>query len=369
MNKKKSNNTTSTVKVSFAAIDQYVASNIVYPTEVIQRGSEMVYWGDGNDYPTYLQDLYNNVSTLHSIIDGSTDYAVGDDVSLNNISLGWDENIINRKGDSIEELIRWCIKDYFQYGGFAVQVIRNEGGQVAELYYLDMQYIRTNEKNEIFFYSEDFGKGNRSRKKYVIYPKFMQDSNEPSSILFIKNNISRVYPTPQYLASVKACEIERCADDFHLNAINNGFTGSYIINFNNGVPTDEIKAEIEDNFTEKFTGSSNAGRVMFSWNDNKENAVTTEKVDVEDFGEKYTNLAKHSRQQIFTAFRANPNLFGIPTESLGFSQEEYDSAFRLYNRTQIRPVQKRVVSAFDKIFGVKDSIIITPFSIGNNINE
>jgi hypothetical protein len=87
---------------------------------------------------------------------------------------------------------------------------------------------------------------------------------------------------------------------------------------------------------------------------------------VEDFGEKYQSLAKHSRQQIFTAFRANPNLFGIPTESLGFSQEEYESAFRLYNRTQIRPVQRLIADTYDKIYQKKGVLTITPFSIAED---
>jgi hypothetical protein len=155
-------------------------------------------------------------------------------------------------------------------------------------------------------------------------------------------------------------------DDYHLNAINNGFVASVVINFNNGQPESKIMEEIEDNFTEKFSGHENAGRLCFSWNKDKEHATTIDTLSVEDFGEKYQSLAKHSRQQIFTAFRANPNLFGIPTESLGFSQEEYESAFRLYNRTQIRPVQRLIADTYDKIYQKKGVLTITPFSIAED---
>jgi len=84
---------------------------------------------------------------------------------------------------------------------------------------------------------------------------------------------------------------------------------------------------------------------------------------VENFGERYEALSKHIRQQIFTAFRANPNLFGIPTENLGFSQEEYQSAFKLYNRTMVRPIQRKICDAFDYIFGQPGMLTITPFSL------
>ena len=84
----------------------------------------------------------------------------------------------------------------------------------------------------------------------------------------------------------------------------------------------------------------------------------------EDFGEKYNSLEKRARQQIFTAFRANPNIFGIPTESLGFSQEEYDSAFKLFNRTVVQPIQKDIAEAFQTIFG-SEVITFVPFSMAN----
>ena len=102
---------------------------------------------------------------------------------------------------------------------------------------------------------------------------------------------------------------------------------------------------------------------MCSWNPNKESATDIVEFKVEDFGEKYQSLAKHSRQQMFTAFKANPNLFGIPTESLGFSAEEYESAFRLFNRTQIRPIQRKIADAYDKIYGQKGVLTIVPFSM------
>ena len=141
------------------------------------------------------------------------------------------------------------------------------------------------------------------------------------------------------------------------------------INFNNGVPSDEMKEEIERGVNEKFAGHTNAGRIAIAWNENKDSAVTITEPRVLDFGEKYKALASHVRQQIFTAFRANPNLFGIPTESLGFSQEEYESAFRLYNRTMVRPVQRQIVETYEYIYGKPGVLTIKPFSIEETTQE
>jgi len=245
----------------------------------------------------------------------------------------------------------------------AFQVIRDYEGKVVAVYDIDLRYLRTDKERTVFFYSEHFGNKSSRQKQTLIYPSFVEGGTAESSVLFCPGESVGVYPAPLYAAAVKACETERSVDTFHLNAINNGFFGSYFVNFNNGVPTDQIKKEIAKDFEEKFCGSSNAARVAFSWNNTKDNATTLEKIDVDDFGEKYQSLAKHCRQQIFTAFRANPNLFGIPTESLGFSSEEYESAFKLFNRTTIKPAQKAVKAAYDRIFGITDSVAITPFTL------
>ena len=369
-----SNTTQTRASVSFAAIDPYVESNVVSPKERKSATKDFVEWGDGNLYPEFLLDLYNSVSTLRSIINGNVDFIAGDDVTIEPLREGLSMGVMNTRGDLIAEQVKDSAKDYETYGGYALQIIRGRDGKVSEIYHIDMRFLRMNKECNVFYYCEDWSKG--GRKKVIVYPKFMSEISEKwltltdeernyhaSSIVFVKNVRTQTYPSPLYAAAVKACEIERSVDDYHLNAIKNGFMSSAIVNFNNGIPSDEIMEEVTENFSAKFGGHENAGRICFSWNQDKEHATTIEPVAVTDFGEKYQSLAKHARQQIFTAFRANPNLFGIPTESLGFSSEEYESAFRLYNRTQIRPVQRMIADTYEKIYGRKGVLTITPFSI------
>ena len=358
--------------VSFAAIDQYVETNIVLPTEKVTN-RDFVEWGKGNNYPGYLLDLYNNVTTLRSIINGNIDFITGDDVSILPLGERFADGIMNTRGDLITDIVRDLAKDYNLYGGFALQIIRDHNGDVAEIYYIDMRYLRSNKENDVFYYNEHWEKGGRT--DVIKYPKFMNNLNwasmtdeerdrHASSILFVKNVHTQVYPAPMYAASIKACEIERCIDDYHLNAIENGFTSSMIINFNNGDPGDDIKEEIEDDFNEKFSGHQNAGRIMFCWNRDRTSATTITEPKVEDFGNRYHALSTHSRQQIFSAFRAQPLLFGLTSDvNTGFSTEEFEQSFKLYNRTQIRPVQRMIADAFDRIYGAKGVLSIKPFPL------
>ena len=238
-------------------------------------------------------------------------------------------------------------------------------GDVAEIYNVDMLKLRSDEKNEIFYYCDDWTKWGA---KALVYPKFGADDKNPSSIFYYKGLSRSVYPTPPYNAALIPCELERAINEFHINNINNGFMSNLVINFNNGQPNEQQKEEIERDVNEKFSGYQNAGRILISYNDSAENATTIERLSGDDFDEKYEALAKRSRTQIFTAFRANPNLFGIPNENNGFSQEEYQSSFNLYNRTAVRPRQMELVDAFDKIFNTKGSITIEPFSLEESTN-
>ena len=359
-------------RISFAAIDPYIDTNIILPVEKFVPAKDLVEWGTRNSYPDYLLDLYNTVPTLRAIINGNIDFIAGDDVSILPLTQHLPNGIMNNRGDHIREQIKDISKDYEIYGGFALQIIRNLIGEVAEVYYIDMRFLRTNKEGNVFYYCEDWSKS--VRKDVVVYPAFMPNLNwdalddearnrNASSILYVKNLHTQVYPAPLYAASIKACEIERLIDDFHLADINNHFVSSAIINFNNGIPDDDVKEQIEREFTEKFCGASNGGRTAFSWNPNKESATDIVEFEVKDFGERYKSLSDHSKQQIFTAFRANPNLFGIPTEGNGFANEQYAESFKLYNRTQIKPVQRMIADAYDKIYGQPKVLTIVPFSM------
>ena len=349
---------------SFIALDSYVQKNIPKPTETTQKDS-YTKWGSDNKYPEFLLGLYNRSATLRAVIDGCVDYIAGDAVLFENDS----RTPVNLEGDLPRDLVRLIATDLKRVGGFAIEVIRNKEGGIAELYHLDLRFLRSNADNTVFWYSEKWG----SSQKLEIMPAFLPNLNwseldeearekNMDTVFFYKDSRSQVYPTPCYLASIASCEIEANIDDFHLNSLENGFTASVMFTFLNGIPSDEEKKEIERDINEKTSGHQNAGRIILNFANDKEHAVQVDQFTVEDFGERYQALEKSSRQKIFTAFRANPNLFGIPTESLGFSQEEYENAFKLFNRTQIRPAQIAITDALTKIYGT-NVLTIKPFTL------
>ena len=348
------------IDLFLAAINPFVKNNAVENVEKKVNGKDFISWGENNGYPNFLWDLYSNCATLQTIINGTSDYVVGDDIVCN--VQGY-EKVVNKKGETIKDIIQRIAIDYLIFGSFAVQVIRNIAGGIGEIYWVDINKLRSDEKNEVFFYSDDWSKS-MGRVKYLVYPKFNPNDNNPTSIFYFKGNKTRsTYGLPIWNAAIKNAQIEISITDFHFNEIENGFVSSKLISFNNGQPDDNLKAEIERNLTEKFTGTGNAGRMMISFSDSKENAPEVLSLSSDDFADRYDSLEKRNKQQIYCAFRATPVLFGLTAEANGFATNEYRDSYKLYNKTVVNPIQADIIGAFDKIFGVEDSVTITPFTV------
>lgn len=356
------------ISLAFAAIDKELQTYIPNFEEKDVNGKNWVSWGDesgSQPIPNYLFDLFTDVSTLKTIILGTSDYVAGDDAVCNVKGF---ETQINSKGDNIYELLHWLSRDWLIYGGFAIQVIKSKGGGIAELYYIDFRHLRASKDKNLFWYTPEWGK-KYSRKKPIVYPKFTADGEAPSSIVYVTNEKSRVYPIPLYSGALKSCEIQRHIDELHLVSLDQGFMPSGIVNLTSGIPDDSVKADIEKNFTEKFTSSKNCGRIVLNFSDSEEHKATFEPFNVTDFGDKYQAASKRSTEQIYCSFRAIPQIFGLMSESTGFNSQEFSESFRIFNRTMVKPIQRLIGDTLDKIFQTKGSITIKPFSIEENNNN
>lgn len=344
--------------ISFAAIDPYIEDNIIKNVQKEIKGQEYISYGDKNLYPQYLHDLYENVSTLKSIINGIADYVGGENITINIPEF---KERINDE-ETVEDVVRQIAIDLSTYGGFALNILRNKMGNIACIYNLDFRNIRSDKKNTKFYYSDDWAKS-YGRVKTVVYPKFDINKKDANSIFYYKMDKYSTYPSPAWAGAVVSAEILKHIGEFHLNSLYNGLSSDYVINMNNGVPSDDVKLEIEEAFNEKFNGFSNASRTMISYNPDLQHKTTVEAIPQNNFIDKYNSLLNTSIKDIYTAFRVAPALFGLPNENTGFNDNDLEQSFKIVNNTVIIPLQKIVKRCFEKIFGEKDVITIEPLTI------
>lgn len=330
--------------------------------ESVACGGKYISWGRDNQYPAQLRDLYLDVATLETIINGTVDYILGNEIKCNIPNF---ETAINKKGDTIADLIERLACDYMIYGGFAFSVVRNLKGEIDSLEYQDMETVRSNEDNTIFYIAKSWRVS--TRVKSVKVPVFGVDDQNPRSLVFYKGAKSRgVYPVPTW--NVKAATIEQQITDYHLSNLKNGFSAARIFHFHNGEPDEETKAKIERDIEDKFCGSHNAGRCLINYTDGKEYDLDVQTLEDDNLDKKYEGTRQWSQQMLYTSFRAIPCLFGLMTENNGFSREEFLQAFELYNQTVVAPIQKIITNTFNKVFKIKNSIEIIPFELQSSKN-
>lgn len=316
-------------------------------------------YGADNKYPVYLFYLYEHSSQFSSIASSMKDYILGDEV-INNTNL----STINRKGETFNDLLEKITLDYIIYGGFAFQVVRNKLGGIAELNYIDFRTARTNEDEDKIYINKSWKYDIAKRRTQTkVYERFMRGTKQPNSIYYYKGHITREeYPVPMYMAAITSLEISTQIANYHLSNILNNFTPSAVINFNSGSNlSEDVMQEAEDMVYEKFSGTSNAGKIIISFNDSKDNATTIERLQDDGLDNKYQNLATSVKADIYSAFRINECLVGLNKET-GFSKTEFSEAFTLYNKTVIRPIQQDLIDALETVLGEK-CIEIKPFSI------
>lgn len=114
----------------------------------------------------------------------------------------------------------------------------------------------------------------------------------------------------------------------------------------------------------KFSGSENAGRVMISFNDSKENEASLQSLSTEDTSARYKDLVDSCRQNLYTAFRASSQLFGCPDGSeTALTATEYSYKFGLFVQFNLIPICGRVFEAM-KRFG---AVMEDPWSLVRNL--
>lgn len=327
-------------------------------TEIKTSGRNYLNWGVDNKFPEYLWSMYLNSATLQSIINGTVDFITGNGIIVNGLP-----EVINSDGETLEEVISKISLDYMIYGGFAFNIIENGEGNPNEIYWMNVGDCRLDEDETKIFYCN---KWNKYGVKPIEYPLFDPKKRQKSSVYYFKGHISRgVYPIPTYNGALAAIETSTEIGKFHLNNILNNMAPSAIISFNNGVPTDEEKKQIEKKMKDKFSGTENAGRFMLIFNNDKEHDVTITRLSEDNMDQKFQTLNSNTKQEIFTAFRAQPMLFGMLPDNTAFNKNEFLEAFELYNRCTVKPLQRDIKKAFKYIYG-RDVIEFIPFSLDDN---
>lgn len=331
------------------------------PSIIESKRRDWVEYGEDNNYFQYLIDRFNGSPTNNAIINGMIELIHG---------RGLDATDSDRKPESYAQMkalfkkqeVRRIVSDFKLMGQAAIQVIYSKDRtKVAAIYHMPVETLRAEKCNddgdvEAYYYHKDWTSASGRNKPQRI-PAF-GFSNDPIEILYIKPYRAGFYyyaPT-DYQGGIAYAELEEEIANYHLNNVRSGLTPSMLINFNNGVPNDEEQRIIEQRITDKFGGTSNAGKFILAFNDSSETQASIEPVALSDASNQYQFLSDESMRKLMVAHRVtSPMLLGIKDQSgLGNNADELKTASQLFDNMVIRPIQDVLLEAFDRILEFND---------------
>jgi hypothetical protein len=342
-------------------------------TEV--RGKNWIDYGTedwANLYPQFLIDLYYNSSTQAAIINSTSELIAGEGLVIEDEEERDLEAIVKLKkflnsansNESLDEVIKKIAFDFKLQGAFALNIVwakdRSQG--IAEIYHIGVDKIRAEKPNKLgkvegYYVSADWS-NIRENEPYRVPAFNTHDRTSPIGILYtgLYSPNMNAYHTPDYIAGNNWALVDQRVAEYHLNNISNGFSGSYMISFANGVPTQEERFQIEQSLADKFTGADNAGKFILTFSDDKTRTPEITPITPSDLDKSYLALQELLVQNILSAHRiTSKTLMGIDSSN-GFSSnaDELNAASNYFLNTVCKPYQAHIIRTLRKIFTVNN---------------
>jgi hypothetical protein len=324
------------------------------PQSKESKRDNWVEFGDNNDYFTYLIDRYNNSTTNNSIINSVVKLIYG---------RGLDATDSNKKPNEYAQMkmlfrsdvLKCVITDYKLLGQGYLQLIYNKRkNAIVRVEHIPSQLIRAekcNEKGEItgYYYSDNW----EDTKKFVPkrIPAFGYGDQTLELLCLSDYSVGqKYYSNVDYIGALPYAKLEEEIADYLINDVQNGFSPTSVVNFNNSIPDEEKRELIARDVQNKLTGS-NGAKVVVSFNNDMNNKTTIDSVPLNDAPAHYQYLSEEARGKILLGHSVTSGLlFGIPSSN-GFSSnaDELKNATTLFDNMVIRPKQSRVIEALDQI--------------------
>ena len=327
-----------------------------------KKGIGYMLYGDRNDYPNYLVELFNKSAKHNAIIKSKVHYITGN---------GWtgsDEAQtfiakVNRM-ESLNELTRKVSLDVELFGGYYLELIWSATGQLAEVWHCDYTKIRTNKDNTQFWYKDEW---KDNKEDFIVYPAFNPSFPTGKQILYVKEYRPDmgIYSLPGYFGALNYIESDIEISKTVLGNAQTGFSASKLITLPNGEPSDDEKRNIEKRFTNRFSGSDGKKFILAFVNDSARKPI------VEDLGasditkEDFAKVDSLIQTNIFSGHQiTTPSIFGIAEAGKLGARSEMRDGYEIFKNTYVNSKQMHLEGVFNMLAnfrGIQDPALkITP---------
>ena len=339
-----------------------------------KKGSEGGYikYGENNDYPEYLVDLYNKSPKHGAIIKSKVHYITGNGWIGGEDATGFIEKA--NRVESLDDITRKVTLDIERFGGAYIEVIWDLVGNISELWHVDYTKIRTNKDNTQYWYKDDW-------KDNKVKPEILQAFNpkiegKSKQILYVKEyrpNIG-IYALPSYFAALNYIESDIEVSKHVLGNAQTGFSASKLITLPNGEPQDEEKRKVDKSIRNMFSGADGKKFMIAFVND------ATRKPIIDDLGasditkEDFAKVDSLIQTNIFSGHQVTtPSIMGIAEAGKLGSRTEMRDGYEIFKNTYVNAKQMHLEGVFNMLAGYKgieSEITILPVdAVGIDLSE
>ena len=337
-----------------------------------------VNWGQKNDYPQKLSELYFNSIVHKSCVDFIVTSIIGEGVDYEKMNANQSELVPNYQ-QTWDELLRCLALDMVVYGTFSFQIIKNKDGKTYSYYHQPVSTVRCSQRDDegnitSYWICKDW----TSTGKYppIEIPRFgFQDDEVIASgkpYLFVYESYTpdlEYYTTPKYVGGIKAIMTELELIRYDLRAVKNNFSANGFLVLPR-VESEEERRDLLNNIKNSFVGADNANNLVITFSNGDENDSNVAKFVKIDKDSNNVNLFSESNSRnidrIVTAHRIpSKALIGMPTDgaSLGGDGNQLNVSWNLFNKTVGNEFRNAIVNTINKMLklnGVDTEIILKP---------
>ena len=324
------------------------------PEVVESTKKDWVLYGDDNSYYEFLIDAYKNSTTNNAIINNICRLVYGKGLNAldaNKKPNEYAQSIVLFDKDDLKKIIL----DYKMLGQAAFQIhYSKDHKKIIKAMHIPVQLIapeKCNEdgKIEAYYYSDNWKEIKKFPPKRI--PSF-GSSQEQIEILCFKNYTPgmKYYSAVDYVGGISYATLEEEISDYLINDVQNSFSSTKVVNFNNGIPTEEQQRLISSKVMNKLTGA-NGQKVIVSFNADDTSKTTIDDIQLNNAPEHYQYLADECMRKIMVSHNVtSPLLFGIASSN-GFSSnaDELKDSSILFDNMVIKPIQGAILDAIDTI--------------------
>lgn len=369
------------------------AKNTKIPEERIdvryEQRFRMQSYGKDNLYPQNLLAITSASGTAALCLNRYSKFVEGFGFINETLS----EFVVNRAGNTMDDLLKDVARDLTRFGGFALHVNYNVLGQITEVNYMPFEQCRLEESDDdgyvahILQHIDWKGKRTRNGRFMLVQEKnvtrFDVFNPDPpvvmaqieavggidayrGQVLWLSMDGRNVYPTPIYDSAITEISTDEGLGNVKYRNVRNNFlvacmliakkgapkvredSNGQLVYDEKGRPVYEERQMISDEDLKEFQGDTKGSKILYVELEDDEDEPKVVQFPVRNYDKEFTSTESSVTERIYAQFHQEL-FYAIRTGKLGFSGQVMTEAYEYY-AGEVTTEQRFIERAFDLVF-------------------